>query len=428
MSTQRLLTRRDWLQLTTRLSAAALANARRFFGLEDLRAADSSTKLPPCRAITRGPKFHWFGYYDKWQFDPTDRYVLGMEVDFEHRSPRPNDLVRIGMVDLAEGDRWTQLGTSTAWCWQQGCMLQWRPGSSEEILWNDREKDRYVSHILNIKTGKKRTLPMPIYAVSPDGQWAITTDFRRLADMRPGYGYNGIPDPSADQLAPKDSGIWRVDLQTGKTELIISLAEVAKIPWPHGGFGRSKHWFNHLLVNPDGSRFVFLHRWRPVDRLGHTTRMITASPDGSRLRIIDDNGVTSHFIWRDPKHLLVWSRKLPPGGFLLFEDQPAGKVEPVLMTNDGHCNYLPKGRWFVSDTYPDRERKQNLYLYDTQRKERIPLGGFYQGPEYRQPPFHEWRCDLHPRISRTGRYICIDSVHEGGRQMYLVDISDIIQS
>ena len=32
-------------------------------------------------------KSHWFGYCDKLEFDPTDRYVLGMEVDFEHRVP-----------------------------------------------------------------------------------------------------------------------------------------------------------------------------------------------------------------------------------------------------------------------------------------------------------------------------------------------------
>ena len=44
---------------------------------------------PPAnmRAITKGPGFHWFGYYDKLQFDPTGRFVLGMEVDFEHRRP-----------------------------------------------------------------------------------------------------------------------------------------------------------------------------------------------------------------------------------------------------------------------------------------------------------------------------------------------------
>jgi hypothetical protein len=67
-------------------------------------------ELPPVRAITRGPKFHWFSYYDKLQFDPTGRYALAMEVDFEHRTPRADDVIRVGMVDLADGDRWIELG------------------------------------------------------------------------------------------------------------------------------------------------------------------------------------------------------------------------------------------------------------------------------------------------------------------------------
>ena len=100
--------------------------------------------LPPVRAVTRGPKFHWFGYYDKLQFDPTGRYLLAMEVDFEHRSPRGNDVIKIGMVDLEDNDRWIELGESRAWGWQQGCMLQWRPGPKTEVLWNDREWRRCV--------------------------------------------------------------------------------------------------------------------------------------------------------------------------------------------------------------------------------------------------------------------------------------------
>ena len=47
---------------------------------------ENAPALPHVRAITRGPKFHWFGYYDKLQFDPSMRYVLSNEVDFEHRS------------------------------------------------------------------------------------------------------------------------------------------------------------------------------------------------------------------------------------------------------------------------------------------------------------------------------------------------------
>ena len=59
--------------------------------------------LPPVRPLTRGPGFHWFGYYDKLEFDPDGRYVLGMEVDFEHRSPRADDVIKVGMVDLKDG-------------------------------------------------------------------------------------------------------------------------------------------------------------------------------------------------------------------------------------------------------------------------------------------------------------------------------------
>ena len=35
----------------------------------------------PIIKLTKGPKQHWFGYYDKWQVDPTGRYLLGCEVD-----------------------------------------------------------------------------------------------------------------------------------------------------------------------------------------------------------------------------------------------------------------------------------------------------------------------------------------------------------
>ena len=69
--------------------------------------------------LTSGPAFHWFGYYDKFQFDPTDRYVLGMKVTFEHRLPTEKDAVKIGMIDLEDGNRWIELGESRAWSWQQ---------------------------------------------------------------------------------------------------------------------------------------------------------------------------------------------------------------------------------------------------------------------------------------------------------------------
>lgn len=423
MSTRAPLSRRNFLAA----SAAGLLTAATLRGQATAPAAGEN--LPPIRTITRGPRFHWFAYYDKLQFDPTDRYILGNEVDFEHRSPRGDDSIRIGMVDLKDNDKWIELGGTRAWNWQQGCMLQWVPGKESEVLWNDREGDGFVCHILDIKTGKKRTLPSPIYTISPDGAWGITCDFRRLNDVRPGYGYAGIPDPNKDVLIPEDVGVWKVDLATGKSQLLISVADAAKIPYPAGYSNGAKHWFNHLLISPDGKRFIFLHRWRG-DKEGKSfsTRLFTANADGKDLYVLDPLGRTSHFIWRDPGHVAAWAFHPSRGDrFYLFKDK-TDQVEPIgpdVMTVNGHNTYVPGtgNQWILNDTYPDKQRLQHPYLYHVPTGKRLPLGHFNLPREYAG----EWRCDTHPRSSRNGKRVCIDSPHTGaGRQMHLIDIAGLI--
>ncbi len=383
-------------------------------------------KLPPVRPLTSGPNHHWFGYYDKLEFDPSSRYVLGMEVGFEGRTPGPDDRLRLGMIDLESGDKWRELGTSVAWCWQQGCMLQWLPGSRTEVIYNDRLNDRFVSHILDVRSGKRKTLSGPVYGISPDSAWAVHPDFRRLHDTRPGYGYGGIIDPNQKVNAPDDAGIWRVDFRTGKHDLIIPFSKAASIPSPHADMTGAKHWFNHLLVAPDGKRFIFLHRWQLPGKSGFMTRMFTAKPDGTDLYVVDPWGYTSHFIWRDPQNILAWARHPSHGDkFYLYEDK-TDKVEavgPDVMTVNGHCTYLPGNKWILNDTYPDAQRNQNPYLFEVATGKRYPLGHFASPPGYAG----EFRCDTHPRFSPDGRKVVIDSPHGGtGRQLYLIDISEIV--
>ena len=383
-----------------------------------------SHDLPPARAITHGPKFHWFGYYDKLEFDPSGRYVLGMEVDFEHRSPKATDVIKVGMVDLEEGDRWIELGESRAWNWQQGCMLQWLPGSKTEVVWNDRQDDRFIAHVLDVKSREKRTLPGPIYSMSPDARWAISPDFSRLNDCRPGYGYTGIVDSNKNEQVPANSGIWRMDLHTGEKRLLFSLADITKIPNPTRDGKAAKHYFNHLLFSPSGERFSFFHLWLWKDDT-YWGRMFTANQEGKELHLVNP-GDCSHFWWRDPQHILAFAPHPSYGAkFYLFEDR-TDKVQvlgPDVMIEDGHCSYLPGKRWILNDTYPDKERKQHPYLFNVTNGKRYPLGHFHSPSAYEG----EWRCDNHPRFSPDGRKVVIDSPHRGnGRQLYLIDISQIV--
>lgn len=404
---------------------ASLASGR----TADAQLPDTGEKLKcivPIRAITSG-KAHWFGYYDKEAFDSTDRYVLAAEVDFEDRSPTAEDVIRLGMVDTKEGDTWIPLGESTAWGWQQGCMLQWVPATNATILYNTREEGRHIAVLKDVVTGEERKLPRAIYTLSPDGKTGLSINFARLQDCRPGYGYQGGIDPGAEEIAPEGDGIWRVDIATGESKLLFSYAEMKAIPWPAAPQG--KYWFNHLLFNTDGTRFIFLSRAHvtPGVKKPWATRMFTASAEGGGPHIVADSGMVSHFIWRDPKHLMAWSEEPETGkAYHLYTDQSEA-VEVVggeVFFRDGHCTYSPDRKWILTDTYPDKNNMHQLLLYNIAEKRLIELAQIYRP----KPADDEWRCDLHPRWSRDGNKITIDAMYlDGRRQVHLLDLSGILQ-
>lgn len=171
-----------------------------------------------------------------------------------------------------------------------------------------------------------------------------------------------------------------MNLQSGKTRLLIPFRQAADIPYAPGYSKNAKHWFNHLLYNTDDSRFIFLHRWRgEAEGAGFSTRMFTANRDGKDLYVLDPHGKTSHFIWRDPSHVLAWAWHPSRGQkFYLYRDksEQVDVVGPDVMTVNGHCTYLPGNRYILNDTYPDKDRNQNVFLYEIATGKPTPLGSF----------------------------------------------------
>ncbi len=125
------------------------------------------------------------------------------------------------------------------------------------------------------------------------------------------------------------------------------------------------------------------------------------------------------------RYILTWARRHPVGDrFFLFEDKSkrAEVAGEGVLPGDGHCTYSPDRRWILTDTYPEKNMRA-LLLYHPAENLLIEIGRFYSPENLGE----EIRCDLHPRWNRDGKEVSIDSAHEGSRQIYIFDVSEIVE-
>jgi hypothetical protein len=390
-------------------------------------------QLLPMERLTREPGHHFFGYYDLQPWSGDGRFHLCHRVAFMDRMPVPSDPSELGMVRVHDGE-FLPLATTHAWNFQQGSFLQWNPAKpDEEIIFNSHVGGAWKGIVKNIRTGAERILPRAIAAVDPAGKKALAINFSRLYDFRPGYGYAGLPDPNAHVAAPEEDGIFLIDLESGKEKLIFSLAKLRGV-FPDAPEAATKLLVNHINFNTDGTRFVFLLRNMPMPgaakpRTAWGTATMTADAEGGNLHTLLDFGMASHYHWKDPAHLLIWAAAGPARmqGLWLLEDR-TGKVEMIdgdYFKADGHCSYSPDRRQLLYDSYPDQDAYRHLFLYDLEKRSGKTLGVFLSEAQGRLPAV-DMRCDLHPRWSRDGKAISFDSMHEGHRHVYWMDLSECL--
>jgi len=72
----------------------------------------------------------------------------------------------------------------------------------------------------------------------------------------------------------------------------------------------------------------------------------------------------------------------------------------------------------LTDSYPREDDRRHLLLYDYLDSDRHELDA---GPGV-PVENNGLRCDLHPRWDRTGRRVCVDSLHTGTGQLHLADL------
>lgn len=369
-------------------------------------------------------KEYFFGYYDKSPWDVTGRYMLCMRAEDTWSEPDPKSSIEIILLDTETPGFFRKLATPFTWNVQQGCMAQWLgPDYKSRIIYNDLREGKYCSVIMNVLTGAEKILPLPVYTVSNDGKTALSLDFSRLHSLRLGYGYAALPENTKDIALPDTTCIWKMDIETGEETESLKYTDFAKFqPRPEMLVEGSVHKVNHIMLSPNGKRFMVLYRWFVGSR--KYTRLITCNVDGTDMYVLNDDDMVSHCFWKDDEHIIAFENKKEGGpGYYLMKDktQVYQHLWPQL-NGDGHPSYCPTDNHLVvTDSYPNRARIADVKLLkdtDPEGKEMEVIAKVFAPFKYD----NDTRCDLHPRWKRDGSAICFDSVFEGHRGLYVVNL------
>ena len=374
------------------------------------------------RALTGGAHEHLLASYfaiDAWS--PDLRYLLALETDLNGRLPEREDVAKLGLIDLWNGSKWIPVTETRCWNFQEAAMGHWI--SNDEFLYNDVVDGKFSTVILNWKTGKRRALPYPTAAVSPDRTKIVSINYARIRLTRPDYGYAGPgQDAMVDVTYPENDGLWLVDLRTGEAKLIVTIASLKdKMHTIRKKEGLA--YFCHVVFSKTGKRIFFLGRTIQDFKTWCETVAFTCDADGSNVRVAQD-WYASHFNWLDDDTMVLsagWHRgPMGHGVFTVGKENESRRLAPGVLDWDGHCIWMPGGEFISTDGYWDKHTFKRTWAVMRVGDEAVKTVGQFFVPEGYRSDF--WRCDLHPHFRKDGRQVVFNSVHEGTRQVYAMDI------
>ena len=399
------------------------------------------------RRLTDGPKEHLLANYfaiDCWSAD--FRYVAALETEINGRLPAAGERCTLGLIDTAEGNRFIPVTTTACWNFQEAAMFHWLHNEPDTFLFNDLRDGKFVTVVMNWKTKKERILPRPVSAVSEDCSWAVSVNYARLSLTRPDYGYAGPGQDALENVEwPENDGLWTMNLKTGESKLILSVAAGrSQMPPTKTVAGKPGHplaYYCHTVISKDGEKIFFLARsvdW--FDKVTHKipswyTTSFTIDRDGGNLRrCFRDNWAGSHFNWApDGSHRMLvtaiwdgerksdwWNSAWSLVEFEVGKENEVRQIGAGILDLDWHCIYSPDGKFMSGETYWNKSFERPWVQVRLSDGAVMPEGAFYVPESYRGT---YWRCDLHARYRRDGRQIAFNSVHEGTRQVYVRDIS-----
>ena len=356
--------------------------------------------------------FYFFGYYDLYPTESGSPRHLAHRSTFMDRFPKADDKCELGY--LVDG-KFTKFAETFAWNFQQGAMLTYHPTKRSTVLYNTVKDGNFVTAIHNIDTGEISYAERPSATYAPNGKFSLSVNFARIFEFRAGYGYAGAVDKNVDVCVPDDDGVFYVDLETGKSRLLLSYRDILK----ESGFkDDEKVLINHITVCPDSNKFLMLVRAKWKNGQGWDSTMMVGDLSGNFKTLIHRT-YFSHYYWLSPDEIVAHtSLDGDKTRALYIIDAHTGATKAVdsffFATNnsDIHCSLSPDGKYIIGDGYPDEEEYRHFLSIDRETgKSKVILKAKSIAPE-----FADLRCDLHARFAFDGKYVSFDTTADNNRR------------
>jgi len=386
--------------------------------------------------VTFGTKHHFFGYIGQCQTIPwnaSGRYILGLEIDRIDRMPRPDEAAGIILIDTQDDNKILRVDKTHAWNPQQGTMFYWNPLAPEsQFFFNDRDvKTGEVFTVIYDINKRKRIhefryddTPIGNGGVAADGSAWLGLNYGRLARLRLVTGYPEALDWSKDEIAPKNDGIFIVDIKTGNKRLLVSYHQLEeKLKELHPDMQHTGLFINHTLWNRNADRVYFFVRSGWGDMSGDKNNVpCSVYTDGTGLSLHEKH-IGGHPEW-DEGNVLIGSEKGKDGrqDRQILYNVDTKKIVGEMGNSDmfpkpgGDVSLSPDGNWFVNGYGKSSKNYYTVYRRSDgsfSRSEGIHKGS-YSG---------DIRIDPAPRWNRTNDMILVPGIAENGtRQMFMIRV------
>ena len=410
-----------------------------------------------CKLIDFKIENSFFGYYDHQPFSNDMKYFVchQLKKNTKIKSTIKTHHDSFNKINLNlykfENNKIKFLKTlceSKFFNFQQGIRPIWI--NNDELIFNSIKNNTLVATKYNLKTNSFINYDFPVQEILIEdnveeklledvkGPMLLSIDYKKLDYINKDYGY-GLNKESIHQKLYTHHGIIGHDLNSNTEKFHLDIKRIHQlsknkdIPIEdceinHLHQFRKKELGSRVLCTKNS--FAFIYRSKSYNGFSELFYYVVGI---DKLKRLYSGNLISHYCFINIDTFFAYLEHDNKNGFyeieclkdrIFIRKQILKKKDDN--SGDGHPSISPNRKWIVYDNYPNKSREIHLFITETKLSDqnynrKILLGKFLSPIKFNGYN----RCDLHPRWSPDGKYISIDSTHEGYRKTYLIDISKI---